>query len=68
MITVDDLLHVDIFKELPKEDLTALIPHLIEKKFPEGITIIYRGDPGSSMFMTAICNSSGRLGISVMIF
>jgi CRP-like cAMP-binding protein/polyferredoxin len=51
MITVDDLLHVDIFKELPEEDLTALIPHLIEKTFPAGITLIYRGDPGSSMFM-----------------
>lgn len=51
MVALDDLLNVDIFKNLPKEDLSALIPHLTEKIFPAETTIIHRGDPGDSMFM-----------------
>ena len=51
MVTIEDLLRVDIFKDLPTENLAALIPRLAEKIFPAGTTIIYRGDPGYSMFM-----------------
>jgi len=51
MITIDDLLSVDIFKDLPQENLTVLLPLLAEKTFPTETTIIYRGDPGSSMYM-----------------
>ncbi len=51
MITFEDLLCVDIFKDLPPENLNALIPHLTEKTYSTGVTIIYRGDPGHSMFM-----------------
>ncbi len=51
MITLDDLLRVDIFKDLPRENLAALVPHLTEKTFPAEHTVIYRGDPGHSMFM-----------------
>jgi len=51
MITVDDLLDFDGFKDLPSEKLSALIPHLKDINFPSNKTIIYRGDPGYSMFM-----------------
>lgn len=51
MISIDDLFSVNIFKELPRENLAALAPHLVEKNIPAGTTIIYRGDPGNSMFM-----------------
>src|SRR5690242_162022 len=51
MVTIEDLLHVDILKDLPSENLAAIIPRLTEKTFPTGTTIIYRGDPGHSMFI-----------------
>jgi transcriptional regulator with AAA-type ATPase domain len=51
MVTMEDLLRVDIFKDLPSENLAAIIPRLTEKTFPAGTTIIYRGDPGHSMFI-----------------
>src|SRR5690349_18705852 len=51
MVTIEDLLRVDIFKDLPSENLAAIIPRLTEKTFTAGTTIIYRGDPGYSMFM-----------------
>lgn len=51
MITPDELLRVKIFKDLPGEHLSALIPKLTEKIFPAGTAIMYRGDPGTSMYM-----------------
>ncbi|MEJ2477279.1 MAG: cyclic nucleotide-binding domain-containing protein [Desulfobacterales bacterium] len=51
MVTLEDLLTVEIFKDLPPENLTALIPHLTERKYSANVTVIYRGDPGYSMFM-----------------
>ncbi len=51
MITLADLLHIDILKDLSSGDLSALIPLLTEKTFPADTTIIHRGDPGQSMFM-----------------
>lgn len=53
MVTLSDLNRIKIFKELPEEQLTALIPHLSEKSFQPGNTILYRGDPGTSLFMLA---------------
>jgi DNA-binding NtrC family response regulator/NAD-dependent dihydropyrimidine dehydrogenase PreA subunit len=61
MITLDDLLCIEIFKDLPRENLTALIPHLSEKNLPAGKTIIYRGDPGHSMFMIL----DGKVGVTL---
>ena len=67
MVTLDDLLNVDIFKNLPKEDLSALLPHLTEKTFPAETTIICRGDPGYSMFMlldgTVVVNLTNDEGV-----
>ena len=51
MITVEDIRKFTLFKDFPTESLAAMIPRLICKIFPAGTTIIYRGDPGYSMFM-----------------
>jgi transcriptional regulator with AAA-type ATPase domain len=51
MITVNDLQRVNIFKDLSSEIIAAFIPRLTEKHYPAETTIIYRGDPGYSMFM-----------------
>jgi transcriptional regulator with AAA-type ATPase domain len=51
MLTIEDLLRVDIFKDIPSENLAAFIPRLAEKTFPAETTVICRGDPGYSMFM-----------------
>ena len=51
MITIEDIRKFILFKTLPMESLTAIIPHLVINTFPAGGTIIYRGDPGYSMFM-----------------
>jgi len=51
MITVEDIRKFNLFKTLPTETLEVIIPRLIYKTFPANTTIIYRGDPGYSMFM-----------------
>lgn len=51
MITSADLQSIGIFEDFPMEAISAIIPRLTEKYFPAGTTIIYRGDPGYSMFM-----------------
>ncbi len=51
MITVEDIRKFALFKDFPRETLTAIIPRLICHTCPENTTIIYRGDPGHSMFM-----------------
>ncbi|MDT8420389.1 MAG: sigma 54-interacting transcriptional regulator [Desulfuromonadales bacterium] len=51
MTTIDDLLSVEIFKDLPPDNLSVLLPLLAELNVPADTTIIYRGDPGSSMYM-----------------
>lgn len=51
MITVNDLLTIDIFKTLPHEKLSLLVPYLKEDSIPAGATILFRGDPGRSLFM-----------------
>ncbi len=51
MITSNDLQAIGIFEDLPLDTISAVIPRLAEKHFPAGTTIIYRGDPGYSMFM-----------------
>jgi len=40
-----------IFKDFPSEALAGIIPRLREKNFRAGTCILYRGDPGYSMFM-----------------
>ncbi|SPF48694.1 putative Cyclic nucleotide-binding protein [Syntrophobacter sp. SbD1] len=51
MIAVEDLLCIGIFKDFPPEVLAGIIPSLSEKSFNAGTCILYRGDPGYSMFM-----------------
>jgi transcriptional regulator with AAA-type ATPase domain len=51
MLTVKDLFSINIFNDFAPGKLAAIIPQLNEKTFTAGTTIIYRGDPGYSMFM-----------------
>ncbi len=51
MISVEDLQCVEIFRDFPSEAFADIIPHLTEKSFAAGTCILYRGDPGYSMFM-----------------
>lgn len=51
MITVYDLSHVTLLKQLPPEDLQGILPHLHVRQFPSDATVINRGDPGCSLFM-----------------
>ncbi len=51
MIDVNSLRSIGIFKEFSQEALAGIIPCLTEKTVPADTTIIYRGDPGSSMFL-----------------
>lgn len=51
MITVADLRSTFVFQDFPADDLARILPMLAEKTFPAGATIIYRGDPGDSMFI-----------------
>ncbi len=62
MITYDDLLRIDIFKDLSRENLLSLIPHLTEKNFPPGITVVYHGDPGYAMFLVR----AGTLAVTLI--
>lgn len=50
MISVADLQNTLIFHDFLPENLAGIIPRLTEKAFPADETIIYRGDPGYSMF------------------
>jgi len=51
MITESDLLSVKIFQDIAPELISTLAPRLEEKHFRSGDIILYRGDPGYSMFM-----------------
>lgn len=51
MIGLSDLPGIGIFKDLHPETLAGIIPCLREKSFEGGDRILYRGDPGYSMFM-----------------
>ena len=51
MITETDLQNSHIFRDFLPEDLARIIPTLIEKKYSPGETILYRGDPGYSLFI-----------------
>ena len=62
MITEAELLNTCIFRELLPEDLGKVIPCLTETTFPAGETIIYRGDPGYSMFVIL----SGQVDITLI--
>jgi transcriptional regulator with AAA-type ATPase domain len=46
-----DLTSIPLFKDLSQSELEKLAPQLIPKQFPAGETIIYRGDPGYSMYI-----------------
>jgi len=62
MITSNDLQTIGVFSEFSAESLAGIIPRLTEKRFPAGSTLIYRGDPGSSMFMIL----SGSVAITLV--
>ena len=51
MISVAELGRVGILKDFPPETLTAIVSRLTERTFAAGAPIIFRGDPGFSMFM-----------------
>jgi transcriptional regulator with AAA-type ATPase domain len=51
MITVKDLLSINIFTGFPPGTFEKIIPRIDQKTFSAGTMIIYRGDPGYSMFM-----------------
>lgn len=51
MIAVEDILRTGIFEDFASETLAEIIPSLEEKSFKAGTGIIYRGDPGHSMFI-----------------
>ncbi|MEI6206096.1 MAG: sigma 54-interacting transcriptional regulator [Desulfuromonadales bacterium] len=51
MITNVELLNTQIFQDFPPEDLDRIIHGLTEKNFHPNETIIYRGDPGYSLFL-----------------
>ncbi|HYA86252.1 MAG TPA: sigma 54-interacting transcriptional regulator, partial [Nitrospirota bacterium] len=51
MINIDDLFSINIFKNLSPDILAEIIPRLEERTVPAGSMIIYRGDPGYSLFM-----------------
>jgi len=51
MINVQDLQNIVILKDVPPDNLAGIIPSLNEKLCSAGDTILYRGDPGYSMFM-----------------
>lgn len=51
MITAADLLSAHLFQDLLPENLAQVIPSFSEKTFACNETIIYRGDPGYSLFI-----------------
>ena len=51
MTTIEDIRKFNIFSGFSTEDISTLLPRLVSKTFPANTTIIYRGDPGYSMFM-----------------
>lgn len=51
MITVNDILTIDIFKNLPEDKISLLVPFLKEREISAEVTILFRGDPGRSLFM-----------------
>lgn len=51
MITIEDIRKFTLFRDPPAETLAAVIPRLVSNTFSANTTIIYRGDPGHSMFM-----------------
>lgn len=51
MFTAADLLNAHIFRDFSTEDLARIIPSLTDKTVPSGETIIFRGDPGNSLFI-----------------
>lgn len=51
MLTQADLVQAGVFRDLLPEDLARILPCLTEKTFAAGETIIYRGDPGYSLFI-----------------
>jgi transcriptional regulator with AAA-type ATPase domain/NAD-dependent dihydropyrimidine dehydrogenase PreA subunit len=51
MITVRDLSSINILEDFSPGMLARMIPHLTERMAPSGTMILYRGDPGNSMFM-----------------
>jgi transcriptional regulator with GAF, ATPase, and Fis domain/polyferredoxin len=51
MITVEDIRKFILFRNIPTKTLAAIIPRLIINTYPANKIIIYRGDPGNSMFM-----------------
>jgi transcriptional regulator with GAF, ATPase, and Fis domain len=51
MITVEELQNTGIFKDFLPDNLARILPGLTEKIFTADETILYRGDPGDSMFI-----------------
>jgi transcriptional regulator with AAA-type ATPase domain len=51
MITIEDIRKFTLFRDFPTETLAAIIPRLVTNTYPSNTIIIYRGDPGHSMFM-----------------
>ena len=45
------LTSIPLFKDLTSSELEKIAPQLMPKQFPAGETIIYRGDPGHSMYI-----------------
>lgn len=50
-VSETDLAAIPLFKDLSASELEKISPQLVAKQFPAGETIIYRGDPGQSMYI-----------------
>ncbi|MBF0501168.1 MAG: sigma 54-interacting transcriptional regulator [Candidatus Riflebacteria bacterium] len=51
MIALPDLLNINIFRDFLQEDLEKIFPSLTERTFSSEEMIIFRGDPGYSLFL-----------------
>lgn len=48
---VEQLGRVDILRELPPEEVQALVPHVNERDYPPGRTIFRKGEPGDALYL-----------------
>lgn len=42
---------IPIFHSLPPDQVDSLLPHIVERQFPSGTTILRQGEPGDSMYI-----------------
>lgn len=45
------LSYVNLFRNLPPEEIQSLLPHITSRQYKKGTTIIHQGDPGDSLFI-----------------